>query len=254
MDDCALTWSWPCQGALLGLAGSLLGIRRTHGGVHARRCEGLPPERAKCTPRSARRCSNSVARGPGAAVGGVDPARARAPGLPNMGVWARRATLRGALACGVVVATVTPVTDFGLRAGTRDHLDPSVATAASPWLDRFWQERRASFGVSPPRGGRSLAPPKRSGAVARWPFSSTQVPERRSAVTEFRSWAARVATRRPPCWRRTEPWSSRSGIVRPMAGMRWKSPSFSVRRVDSSRRWVDDATRALNVALERSTS
>jgi lauroyl/myristoyl acyltransferase len=182
------------MGALLGfLAGSLLRIRRTHVEASMRGAGvTLVPVRARAMYASlgtavfeflwlvGRRAPPSAALILGEGGRAV---------LAEHGRAARRATPRGAPACGVVVATAhTGNWDFLACALARDHLDLSVVTKrlSSPRLDRFWQERRASFGVELLHGegafGRAAEAVGRGRAVA---VLIDQVPQRRSAVTEI---------------------------------------------------------------------
>ena len=169
-----------------------------------------------------------------------------------------RAAPRGTGTRGLVVATAhTGNWDFVACALSRDHLDLSVVTKrlSAPWLDRFWQERRASFGVELLHGagvfGRAVEGVQRGRAVA---LLIDQVPERRSAVTEFSFLGQRAR-----CDTTAALLAARTGAPLVLAlGRRLPGGRHGVDvplilhpPLRASRRWVEDATRALNLELER---
>jgi KDO2-lipid IV(A) lauroyltransferase len=180
-------------------------------------------------------------------------ARARAV-LTEHGREARRGTRRP----GIVVATAhTGNWDFVACALARDHMDLTVVTKrlSAPWLDRFWQERRASFGVELLDGAgvfaRAVEGVLRGRAVA---LVIDQVPERRSAVTEFLFLGQPARCDATPAL-----LAARTGVPLVLAlGRRLPDGRHAVDvplTLDppprASRRWVEDATRALNLELER---
>jgi KDO2-lipid IV(A) lauroyltransferase len=169
-----------------------------------------------------------------------------------------RAAKRGTRQRGFVVATAhTGNWDFVGCALARDHVDLSVVTKrlSLPWLDRFWQERRSSFGIELLHGagvfGRAVEAVQRGRAVA---LLIDQVPERRSAVTELSFLGQRARCDTTPAL-----LAARTGAVLVLAlGRRLPDGRHTVDvplildpPPRASRRWVEDATRALNVALER---
>ncbi len=164
---------------------------------------------------------------------------------------------RGERARGLVVATAhTGNWDFMACALARDHIELSVVTKrlSARSLDAFWQERRAALGVDLLHGagvfGRAVHAVERGRAVA---VLIDQAPERCSATTEL-SFLGQPAV----CDTMPALLSARTGAPLVLA-LASRLPDGR-HRVDvplvldppsrPTRRWVDDATRTLNVALE----
>jgi KDO2-lipid IV(A) lauroyltransferase len=163
----------------------------------------------------------------------------------------------GAPSRGVVVATAhTGNWDFVACALARDHLDLSVVTRrlSLRWLDRFWQERRALFGVELLHGagvfGRAARAVERGRALA---VLIDQAPERRSAVTEVSFLGERAR-----CDTTAALLAVRTGAPLVLAlgrrlpdGRHWVDvPLILHPPARASRCWVEEATRVLNRALE----
>lgn len=168
-----------------------------------------------------------------------------------------RRSAPGRRAPGIVVATAhTGNWDFLACALARDHLDLTVVTKrlSLPSLDHFWQERRASFGVELLDGagvfGRAADAVLRGRAVA-WLID--QAPERRSAVTEVSFLGALARCDTTPAL-----LAARTGAPLVLAlgqrlsdGTHWVDvPLILEPPLRASNRWVEEATRALNRALE----
>ena len=158
---------------------------------------------------------------------------------------------------GMVIATAhTGNWDFVACALAREHVHLSVVTKrlSLSWLDRFWQERRSSFDVEIIHGegafGRAVDAIERGRVVG---VMIDQVPDRRSAV-------ARVDFLGAPAHGDTMAalLAARTGAPLVLAlGRRMRDGRHAIDlplRLDPpprpSRRWIDDATRALNAALE----
>jgi Kdo2-lipid IVA lauroyltransferase/acyltransferase len=159
---------------------------------------------------------------------------------------------------GLVLATAhTGNWDFLACALAREHLDLAVVTKrlSSPWLDRFWQDRRASFGVELFDGkgafARAVDAVRRGRAVG---MMIDQVPERPSAVTELAFLGASARCDTTPAL-----LAARTGAPLVLAlgrrlpdGRHWVDVLL---RLDppsaASRLWIEEATRTLNVALEQ---
>jgi len=169
-----------------------------------------------------------------------------------------RAAGRGQHARGIVVATAhTGNWDFVGCALARDHIDVSVVTKrlSVPALDRFWQERRAAFGMELLHGagvfGRAVQALRRGRAVV---LPIDQVPERRSAVTELSFLGQRARCDMTPAV-----LAARTGAPLVLALGRRLSDGRHCLDVPlileppsrASSTWIEEATRALNLALER---
>jgi len=158
---------------------------------------------------------------------------------------------------GLVIATAhTGNWDFVACALGREQIHLSVVTKrlSLSWLDRFWQDRRRSFGVELIHGegafARAIDAVDRGRAVG---VMIDQVPERRSAVSylDFLGAPARCDTM-PALL------AARTGAPLLLAlGRRTREGRHAVDlrlRLDPparpDRRWVEEATRALNAALE----
>jgi Kdo2-lipid IVA lauroyltransferase/acyltransferase len=159
---------------------------------------------------------------------------------------------------GLVVATAhTGNWDFVGCALAREHLDFTVVTKrlSSRWLDRFWQERRTSFGLELVEGPRAFARTvdavNRGRAVG---MIIDQVPERRSAVTELAFLGASARCDTTPAL-----LSARTGAPLVLAltrrlpdGKHWIDVPLRLEPPSrASRLWIEEATRALNGELER---
>jgi Kdo2-lipid IVA lauroyltransferase/acyltransferase len=252
-------WSWlRWAGSALGFcAGSVLRIRRAHVETAMRRA-GLAH-----APALARAMYASLGtsifeflwlvgkrEAPRCAIVWSENARAV---LADHG---REAPSRSA-SRGLVLATAhTGNWDFLACALAREHFDLTVVTKrlSSPWLDRFWQERRASFGVElfDGRGtfARAIDALRRGRAVG---VMIDQVPERPSAVTELAFLGASARCDTTPAL-----LAARTGAPLVLAlGRRLPDGRHSVDvllRLDppsaASRLWIEEATRTLNLALE----
>ena len=159
---------------------------------------------------------------------------------------------------GLVVATAhTGNWDFVGCALARDHVDLSVVTKrlSAPALDEFWQARRASFGIELLHGagvfGRAAQAVLGGRTVA---LLIDQVPERRSAVTELSFLGAPARCDTTPAL-----LAARTGAPLVLAlGRRLPDgrhlldiplrlePPARITRV-----WIEEATLALNLALEQ---
>ena len=174
------------------------------------------------------------------------------------GRMARAPRPPGAPTQGLVIATAhTGNWDFVACALGRGQVHLSVVTKrlSLSWLDRFWQERRRSFGVELIYGEGAFA--SAVDAVGRGRAVGVmidQVPERRSAVAylDFLGASARCDTM-PALL------AARTGAPLLLAlGRRTRDGRHAVDlrlRLDPparpDRRWVEEATRALNAALEQ---
>ena len=163
----------------------------------------------------------------------------------------------GAPTRGLVIATAhTGNWDFVACALGREQIHLSVVTKrlSLSWLDRFWQERRRSFGVELIYGEGAFA--SAVDAVGRGRAVGVmidQVPERRSAVSylDFLGAPARCDTMPALLAARTGAplllaLGRRTGDGRHAVDLRLRLDPPA--RPD--RRWVEEATRALNAALE----
>jgi KDO2-lipid IV(A) lauroyltransferase len=252
-------WSWlRCAGGVLGfLAGSVVRIRRAHVDAAMRRA-GLTkvPARARAMYAS---LGTAIFEFLWLAGKGAPPATALVVGEGARAMLAEygRANRRDGHARGIVVATAhTGNWDFVACALARDHVELSVVTKrlSAPSLDAFWQARRASLGLDLLHGagvfGRAVQAVERGRAVA---VVIDQAPERRSAVTEV-SFLGQLAL----CDTTPALLAARTGVPLVLALARRLPdgrhgvdvPLILDPPSRPSRRWVDDATRALNVALE----
>jgi KDO2-lipid IV(A) lauroyltransferase len=192
-------------------------------------------------------------------------------GNPPVGPWAidlgerartvlnehGRLARRSAKSRGLVVATAhTGNWDFVACALAREHMDLTVVTKrlSSPWLDRFWQDRRASFGVELVDGAGAFARAARAvGRGRAVAMLIDQAPERRSACAalDFLGAPAKADTTAALL-------AARTGVPLVLAlGRRLPDGTHCVDvplRLDppprATRAWVEEATRALNCALE----
>jgi Kdo2-lipid IVA lauroyltransferase/acyltransferase len=165
---------------------------------------------------------------------------------------------RTARSPGLVVATAhTGNWDFVACALARDHIDLTVVTKrlSAPTLDAFWQERRRSFGVELLHGagvfGRAIEAIGRGRAVA---VLIDQVPERRSAMMEisFLGQSARCDTTPALLAARTGAPLVLALSRRLHDGTHWIDVPLTLEPPPrASRLWIEEATRALNGALER---
>jgi KDO2-lipid IV(A) lauroyltransferase len=158
---------------------------------------------------------------------------------------------------GLVIATAhTGNWDFVACALGQERIHLSVVTKrlSLSWLDRFWQERRRSFGVELIHGRGAFAGAvdavERGRAVG---VMIDQVPERRSAVSYLGFLGAPARCDTMPAL-----LAARTGAPLLLAlGRRTRDGRHAVDlrlRLDPparpGRRWVEEATRALNAALE----
>jgi KDO2-lipid IV(A) lauroyltransferase len=252
-----LPWSWlRWAGAALGLlAGSVVRVRRAHVEMAMRRA-GLD-----AVPSLARAMYTSL----GAAIfeflwlagKGAPPPRALCFTDRARAVLAEHGREAIGGPRGLVVATAhTGNWDLVGCVLARDHVDLSVVTKrlSARSLDRFWQERRASFGLELLHGagvfGHAVLALERGRAVA---LPMDQAPERRSAVREL-SFLGQTAR----CDATPALLAARTGAPLVLAlGRRLPDgrhcidvPLILSPPSRPSRRWIDDATRALNLALE----
>ena len=169
-----------------------------------------------------------------------------------------REARRAAGSPGLVVATAhTGNWDFLGCALAREHVDFSVVTKrlSAPSLDEFWQTRRASFGIELLHGagmfGRAAEAVLSGRTVA---LLIDQVPERRSAVTELSFLGAPARCDTTPAL-----LAARTGATLVLAlGRRLPDGRHCLDiplRLDPPARvtrvWIEEATLALNLALER---
>jgi Kdo2-lipid IVA lauroyltransferase/acyltransferase len=159
---------------------------------------------------------------------------------------------------GLVVATAhTGNWDLVGCVLAREYIDLTVVTKrlSSPWLDCFWQEQRASFGVELVNGPGAFA--RGTDALGRGRAVGVmidQAPERRSAVVElaFLGCSARCDTTAALLSARTgAPLVLVLGRRLP-DGRHWIDVPLRLEPpARASRLWIEEATRALNLALER---
>jgi lauroyl/myristoyl acyltransferase len=242
---------------MLGLlAGSMVRVRRAHVETAMRRAGlGHVPSLARAMYAS---LGTAIFEFLWLAGKGAAPADALILGERARAVLAEHGRkVPGARSRGLVVATAhTGNWDFVGCALAREHIDISVMTKrlSAMSLDQFWQERRASFGLELLHGagvfGRAVQAVEGGRTVA---LPIDQVPERRSAVMEL-SFLGRDAR----CDTTPALLAARTGAPLVLVlGRRLSDgrhfvdvPLVLKPPVRASRRWIEEATRALNAALE----